>query len=119
MEINKDNKTVYALAFGHFSIEIYAALLVPLYPIITKNLGINLAKISFIIAMGHLFASILQPYIGFIADKLKHRIFLIWGLVVTSIFIPLSSPVSNVLCTDALLPSPLPLVKICTVIDLI
>lgn len=75
---------------GHFSIDLYAALLVPLYPIITTKLGINLALISSIIALGHLVSSMMQPLFGFIADKLKHRVFMIWGLIFSSIFIPLA-----------------------------
>jgi len=93
---NLENKVLLGLGLGHFSIEIYAAMLVPLYPLITEKLNINLATISFVIALGHLFASMLQPYFGFISDKLCHRIFLIWGLIVTSIFIPLSVKTNSV-----------------------
>ena len=95
--LNYNNRALLGLAFGHFSIEIYAALLVPLYPVITSKLGINIAKISLIIAMGHFLASMLQPYFGFISDKLKHRIFMVWGLIVSALFIPLSTKFNNVL----------------------
>ncbi len=92
-----NNRALLGLGFGHFSIEIYASLLVPLYPVITKHLDINLAKISLIIALGHFCASMLQPYFGFISDKLQHRIFMIWGLVVGALFIPFSIKYNNVL----------------------
>ena len=92
-----NNRALLGLGLGHFSIEIYASLLVPLYPVITKYLNINLAKISLIIAIGHFFASMLQPYFGFISDKLKHRIFMIWGLVVGALFVPFSIKYNNVL----------------------
>lgn len=81
---------------GHFSVDLYAALLVPLYPMITTKLGINLALISSIIALGHLVSSMMQPVFGFIADKLKHRVFMVWGLVFSSIFIPLCIKSSTV-----------------------
>lgn len=86
----KEKRAILGLSLGHFSIDLYAALLVPLYPIITTKLGINLALISSIIALGHLVSSMMQPLFGFIADKLKHRVFMIWGLIFSSIFIPLA-----------------------------
>ncbi|MBR2069226.1 MAG: MFS transporter [Candidatus Gastranaerophilales bacterium] len=94
---NYNTRALLGLGFGHFSIEIYASLLVPLYPVITSHLGINLAKISLIIALGHFIASMLQPYFGFISDKLRHRIFMVWGLVVGALFIPFSIKYNNVL----------------------
>ena len=92
-----NNRALLGLGFGHFSIELYASLLVPLYPVITKYLDMNLAKISFIIALGHFLSSMLQPYFGFISDKLKHRVFMVWGLVVGALFIPFSIKYNNVL----------------------
>ncbi len=88
--LNKEKRAIWGLSLGHFSIDLYAALLVPLYPIITTKLGINLALISSIIALGHLVSSMMQPVFGFIADKLKHRTFMIWGLIFSSVFIPLA-----------------------------
>ena len=75
-DISKNmKKGTIGLSFGHFTIEIYAALLVPLYPLITQRLDINLATISFIIAIAHFFSSIMQPYFGFISDKLNWLVF--------------------------------------------
>lgn len=87
---SKEKRALFGLSFGHFNVDLYAALLVPLYPLITSKLGINLALISSIIALGHLVSSMMQPVFGFIADKLRHRVFMVWGLVLASIFIPLT-----------------------------
>ena len=92
-----DNRALAGISSGHFSIELYTTLLVPLYPMITLNLGINLAKISFIIAIGHFVASMLQPYFGFISDKQTHRIFIVWGLIIAALFIPFSIKYNNAL----------------------
>ena len=94
--LKKEKRAILGLSLGHFSIDLYAALLVPLYPIITTKLGINLASISAIIALGHLVSSMMQPLFGFISDKLKHRTFMIWGLIFSSVFIPLAVKASNV-----------------------
>lgn len=92
----KQIRALFGLSLGHFNIDLYAALLVPLYPVITTKLGINLASISSIIALGHLVSSMMQPIFGYIADKLRHRVFMVWGLVITSIFIPLAASAPSV-----------------------
>ena len=86
----KEKRAILGLSLGHFNIDLYASILVPLYPLITTKLGINLASISAIIALGHLVSSMMQPVFGFISDKLRHRVFMVWGLIFSSIFIPLA-----------------------------
>ncbi len=89
-EQRKQFRALLGLSFGHFNIDLYAAILVPLYPLFAQKLDINLAIISSIIAFGHLVSSMMQPIFGYIADKLKHRVFMISGLILSSIFIPLT-----------------------------
>ena len=91
-----EKRAITGLSLGHFNIDLYASLLVPLYPFITNKLGINLASISAIIAFGHLMSSMMQPVFGFFADRLRHRIFMIWGLVFSAIFIPLAVSTNTV-----------------------
>ena len=94
--LSKEKRAIWGLSIGHFNIDLYASLLVPLYPLITTKLGINLALISSIIALGHLVSSMMQPVFGFISDKMKHRVFMVWGLVLTSIFIPITVKTNTV-----------------------
>lgn len=96
IKLNKQIRAIFGLSWGHFNIDLYASLLVPLYPMITTKLGINLALISSIIALGHLVSSMMQPIFGYIADKLKHRVFMVWGLVLSSVFIPLGAKAPTV-----------------------
>ncbi len=83
-----DKKALTALCCGHFMVDVYASALVPLYPFIVQKLGINLATISLIIGLGHLTASMMQPFFGFLADQNRHRIFMILGLFCSAFFIP-------------------------------
>ena len=87
---NADKRALIGLSTGHFMVDWYASVLVPLYPVITAKLGISLSFISTIIAFGHMLSSMLQPFFGYVSDKLKHRTFMFWGLVMASIFIPLT-----------------------------
>lgn len=84
-----DKQAMGGLSLGHFMVDWYASILVPLYPTITAKLGISLSSISTILAFGHMLSSMLQPIFGYISDKLKHRTFMFWGLVIASIFTPL------------------------------
>lgn len=87
---NADKRALVGLSTGHFMVDWYASILVPLYPAITAKLGISLSAISTIIAFGHMLSSMLQPFFGYISDKLRHRTFMFWGLVMASVFIPLT-----------------------------
>ena len=80
---------------GHFTADLYASAIVPMYPLITQKLGITLASISLIISLGHLVSSMLQPFFGFISDKIKKRAFMINGLILSAGFITLTIPEDN------------------------
>lgn len=94
---SKTSRALFGLSIGHFALDLYAAILTPLYPLITAKLNINLATISLIIAMGHMTSSMMQPIFGFIADKMRHRVFMVWGLVLASVFIPLTIKANSIL----------------------
>ncbi len=85
-----NKKAILGLSMGHFMVDLYASALIPLYPLLTSNLGIKLSTISLIIACGHLFSSMMQPLFGFFADRMRHRTFMVWGLVMGAVFIPLT-----------------------------
>ena len=78
--------SIFLLSSGHFAIDLFASAMVPLYPFLVEKLGMTLATISTLIALGHLFSSMLQPLFGFFADKMRHRTFMFWGLVFSAAF---------------------------------
>ena len=85
-----NSKAIFALSMGHFTADLYASALVPLYPVIISKLNITLGTISLIISLGHLTSSMLQPLFGLFADKMKKRAFMINGLLLGAVFIPLT-----------------------------
>lgn len=88
--LTANKKAIFGLSMGHFMVDLYASALIPLYPFLTSKLGIKLSTISLIIACGHLFSSMMQPLFGFFADRMRHRTFMVWGLIMGAIFIPLT-----------------------------
>lgn len=82
------------LSGAHFVNDIYTGFLNPIMPFIAAKIGITMAVATLILSMSHIFSSLLQPVFGFFADNIQKRTFIFWGLLLTSVFIPLA-PASN------------------------
>ena len=82
------------LSGAHFINDVYTGFLNPIMPFIAAKLGITMAIATVILSMSHIFSSLLQPIFGFFADNIYKRAFVFWGLICTSLFIPLA-PASN------------------------
>lgn len=95
MIFSKAQRALSGLSIGHFAIDLYAAILIPLYPLIAQRLEINLAAISIVIAIGHSISSVLQPVFGHISDKIHKRVFMFFGIIFSSVFIPLGFKAPN------------------------
>ncbi len=97
---DNSKRAIYGLSAGHFIADLYASAIIPLYPLIARKLGITLAGISLIISAGHLVSSMLQPLFGFFSDKITKRAFMINGLLMGAVFIPLTiaAPTPFLLC---------------------
>ena len=93
---SSEKRALFGLSFGHFTVDLYAAILTPLFPLITSKLGVNLATMSLVLSIGHMIASMMQPVFGFISDKLQHRIFMLWGLILCCVFVPLTIKANSV-----------------------
>ena len=94
--MNKNKKAVKWLAAGHFVNDIYTGILNPIMPFIAAKLGITLAMATVVISISNIFSSLLQPIFGFFADNMLKRVFIFWGLILSSIFIPLAPLAQNI-----------------------
>ena len=95
MEKKSDKSAILGLSMGHFVADLYSSAIIPLYPLLTQKLGITLSTISLIVSIGHLTSSMLQPLFGYFSDKMKKRAFMINGLILGAIFIPLTVVAPN------------------------
>ena len=89
--IPSNKKALIWLSGGHFINDIYTGVLNPIMPFIAAKIGISMAIATVILTISHIFSSLLQPLFGFFADNIVKRSFIFWGLILTSIFIPLST----------------------------
>lgn len=78
------------LAAGHFTVDIYSGFLNPIMPFIAAKIGIGIAISTILMSISYLLSSLMQPIFGFLSDKYKRRFFIIFGLILISIFNPLT-----------------------------
>ena len=92
----KSNRAIKWLSSAHFTVDAYSGFINPILPFIATKLGISMAIAAIMISVSNLTSSISQPLFGFVADKLKKRFFVFWGLLFASIFLSLVGVAHNV-----------------------
>lgn len=102
METNQSSKElsekqVYSIAGGHLFHDLYTSFLAPLLPTLMDNLSINLTGAGILTSISRL-PSILNPFIGYLADKTGARYFVIFAPAFTATLMSLigsaNSPVA-------------------------
>lgn len=91
----QNKKALFWLSGAHFINDIYTGVLNPIMPFIAAKIGISMSIATIILTISHIFSSLLQPLFGFFADNIVKRSFIFWGLILSSIFIPLSALAHN------------------------
>jgi len=88
-------KVLFALTLIHFTGDFYSAFITPLFPVFVDTLGLSLTQIGIIAGTMRLLAFIIQPTVGYLADRYQTRAFIFIGLLLTIFFIPLSGIAPN------------------------
>ncbi len=88
-------KILFALTLIHFTGDFYTAFISPLFPVFVDKLGLSLAQVGIIAGTMRLLAFIIQPTVGYFADRYPTRAFIFAGLSLTIFFVPLSGIASN------------------------
>jgi FSR family fosmidomycin resistance protein-like MFS transporter len=83
-------KILLALTLIHFTGDFYTAFVTPLFPVFVDKLGLSLTEVGIIAGMMRLLAFIIQPTVGYFADRYQTRAFMLIGLALPIVFIPLS-----------------------------
>lgn len=83
------------LCGAHFINDIYTGFLNPIMPFIAEQVKITMPVATVILSFSHIFSSLLQPYFGFFADKMKKRAMIFWGLLSTAVFISFAPGMKN------------------------
>lgn len=96
MQNKKEKLPLIWLSGAHFINDVYTGVLNPIMPFIAAKIGISMAIATVVLTISHIFSSLLQPFFGFFADNIVKRSFIFWGLILSSIFIPLAPKAHNV-----------------------
>ncbi|MBF0378394.1 MAG: MFS transporter [Desulfamplus sp.] len=86
---------IFALTLVHFTGDFYSSFSSPLMPVFVDKLSLSLAQVGIITGLVRILSFVIQPCVGYLADRYQTRSFIFFGLFFTIIFIPLSGIASN------------------------
>ena len=94
--VENNKKAIIWLSLAHLVSDVYSGFLNPLMPFIAAKLNFSMALATVLVAITQICSNMLQPIFGFFADNMLKRFFIFWGLILSSIFIPLAPSAPNV-----------------------
>ncbi|MBW2608509.1 MAG: MFS transporter [Deltaproteobacteria bacterium] len=83
-------KFIFALTLVHFMGDFYSSFVAPLLPAFVDKLSLSMAQVGIAMGIMRFLAFIVQPSVGYVADRYPTRSFALGGLLLTVLFIPLS-----------------------------
>jgi FSR family fosmidomycin resistance protein-like MFS transporter len=83
-------KLLIALSLVHFSGDFYSSFINPLFPVFMDKMGLSLAQVGFIAGISRFLMFIVQPMSGYWADRHPSRSFILIGLLMPIVVIPLA-----------------------------
>ena len=83
-------KILFALTLVHFTGDFYSSFISPLFPLFIAKMGISLTQVGLISGLSLFLSFIVQPTVGYLADRYATRAFILIGILMPIIFIPLS-----------------------------
>ncbi|MFZ7128048.1 MAG: MFS transporter [Desulfobacterales bacterium] len=89
-ETRANIKVLFALTLVHFTGDFYSSFITPLFPLFVDRLGLSLAQVGIVAGIGRLLAFIVQPSVGYLADRYPNRFFILGGLLLSVVFVPMS-----------------------------
>ena len=88
-------KIIFALTLVHFTGDLYSSFITPLIPEFVDKLSLSLTQVGLMTGIVRLLAFVVQPCIGYWADRYETRFFILCGLFFVFFFIPLSGIAPN------------------------
>lgn len=85
---NRTNvKVIFALTLIHFCGDFYASFVNPLLPVFKERFTLSLAQVGLIAGMVQVMSFIIQPFVGYYADRYRSRVFILGGPLLATFFI--------------------------------
>ena len=86
---NADIKVIFGLTLIHFTGDFYSSFINPLLPVFADKFALTLAQVGLITGVSRFLAFIVQPSVGYLADRYRTRFFILGGPLLAMVFIPL------------------------------
>jgi len=93
--MSQNLRVLFALTLIHFTGDFYSSFVSPLFPLYIDKLGLSLTQVGIITGTMRLLAFIIQPTVGYFADRYQTRRFIFAGLGLVVTCIPLTGIASN------------------------
>lgn len=83
-------KVILSLTLIHFIGDFYNAFIIPLLPLFIDKFSLTLAQAGLITGLSRFLAFVVQPPVGYLADRHPSRFFALGGPLLVMVFIPLT-----------------------------
>lgn len=83
-------RVLFALTLVHFTGDFYSSFTSPLFPLFVEKMGLSLTQVGVIAGINRFLAFIVQPMAGYYSDRYQTRLFIMMGLLMPVVFIPIS-----------------------------
>jgi FSR family fosmidomycin resistance protein-like MFS transporter len=84
-----DVKVIFALTLIHFTGDFYISFINPLLPVLAERFALSLAQVGLLAGMMKVLAFVVQPAVGYFADRYRSRVFILGGPMLALVFIAL------------------------------
>ena len=88
-------KVILSLTLIHFTGDFYNAFIIPLLPLFIDKFSLTLAQAGLVTGLSRFMAFVVQPPVGYIADRHPSRFFALGGPLLVVVFIPLTGITPN------------------------
>ncbi|MDH4011829.1 MAG: MFS transporter, partial [Desulfobacterales bacterium] len=88
-------KVILSLTLIHFIGDFYNAFIIPLLPLFIDKFSLTLAQAGLVTGLSRFMAFVVQPPVGYIADRHPSRFFALGGPLLVVVFIPLTGITPN------------------------
>lgn len=82
-----DVKVIFALTMLHFAGDFYVSFVNPLLPVLVEKFALSLTQVGLIAGMMRMLAFVVQPPVGYFADRYRSRVFILGGPLLSIVFI--------------------------------
>lgn len=86
---------VFLLSAAHFVNDTYPGFIAPLLPLLMQKMGFGLTLAAVLTSIQALFNSTAQVFFGHYGDKMRHPYLVIWGPLITAVFLGIIGWIPN------------------------